>query len=239
MSEQPAPPVRRYRYLAPNGVTAANISCGFISMIVASEGRYEVAVYLLVVAIMLDTLDGNIARWLHATSEFGQEMDSFSDALSFGAAPAFLVYQALLRNLEPFGLAVALVYLLCAVLRLTRFNLTTDAHFKARRTVGAPVPVAAGYMLVAVLMRDQVRPSHIALMVLLLAGLMVSRIPLPNLKGRSFVTLMLFVGIVNYLVVVVRPNWNTIIWWNVWNALIIIVAWIEDRRRPEVAEIDG
>lgn len=220
----------RYRYLAPNGVTAANISCGFISMIVAAEGRYELAVYLLVVAIVLDTLDGNIARWLHATSEFGQEMDSFSDALSFGAAPAFLVYHAILKGSEPFGLTVALVYLLCAILRLTRFNVTSDAHDKERRTVGAPVPVAASFLMVAVLMRDQVRPAQVAFLVLLVGGLMISRIPLPNIKGRNLVTFMLLVGIVNYLVVIYRPCWKTIIWWNAWNALIILAAWIEDRR---------
>ncbi len=226
---------KRYRYLAPNGVTAANISCGFISMIVAADGRFELAVYLLVVAIVLDTLDGNIARWLNATSEFGQEMDSFSDALSFGAAPAFLVYQAILKDLEPFGLTVALVYLLCAVLRLTRFNVTSDAHDKERRTVGAPVPVAASYLMVAVLIRDQVKAPQVAFMVLLVGGLMISRLPLPNIKGRNLVTMMLLVGIVNYLAVIFRPCWTTIIWWNVWNLLIIIAAVMEDRRRARPA----
>ena len=224
---------KRYRYLAPNGVTAANISCGFISMIVAADGRFELAVYLLVVAILLDTLDGNIARWLQATSEFGQEMDSFSDALSFGAAPAFLVYQAILKPVEPFGLTVSLVYLLCAVLRLTRFNVTSDAHSKEKKTVGVPVPVAASYLMVAVLMRDVVRPSHVVILVLLFSGLMVSRIPLPNLKGRNVVTFMLLIGIVNYLVAIFRPTWNTIIWWNVWNVLILLVAWIGERRENE------
>ncbi len=221
---------RRYRYLAPNGVTAANISCGFISMIVAADGKYDLAVYLLVVAVVLDTLDGNIARWLDATSEFGQEMDSFSDALSFGAAPAFLIYHAVLREMEPVGLTVALVYLLCAVLRLTRFNISSDAHCKERRTIGVPVPVAASYLMVATLMRDQVRPSHVAFLVLLFGGLMVSRLQLPNLKGRNLVTLMLMVGIVNYLAVVFRPGWGTIIWWNVWNVLILVAAWIRERR---------
>ncbi len=224
---------KRYRYLAPNGVTAANISCGFISMIVAADGRFELAVYLLVVAIVLDTLDGNIARWLHATSEFGQEMDSFSDALSFGAAPAFLVYQAILKGSEPFGLTVCLVYLLCAILRLTRFNVTSDAHEKERRTVGAPVPVAASYLMVAVLIRDQVRPAQVAFLVLMVGGLMLSRLPLPNIKGRNLVTFMMMVGIVNYLVVIFRPNWNTIIWWNVWNCLILLAAWVEDRRQSQ------
>ncbi|MCK5379604.1 MAG: hypothetical protein KAJ78_09370, partial [Acidobacteria bacterium] len=140
------------------------------------------------------------------------------------------VYQAILKDSEPFGLTVALVYLLCAILRLTRFNVTSDAHEKERRTVGAPVPVAASYLLVAVLIRDQVRPSHVAFMVLLVGGLMISRLPLPNIKGRNLVTLMLLVGIVNYLLVIFRPSWNTIIWWNVWNLLIILAALIQDRR---------
>jgi CDP-diacylglycerol--serine O-phosphatidyltransferase len=220
----------RVRYLAPNGVTVANIACGFIAIVVAADGRFETAVYLLVVAIVLDTLDGSIARWLHATSEFGQEMDSFSDALSFGAAPAFLVYQAELRHLGPEGLILALIYLVCAVLRLSRFNLTTDAHLKDRSTVGVPVPVAASYLMVAVLMRDQVSGEVVAAVTLIMALLMVSSVALPNLKGRSVVTVMLMIGILNYLAVIVRPCWATIIWWNAWNAAILTVARIQNRR---------
>jgi len=204
-------------------------------MIAASDGKFDLAVYLLVVAVVLDTLDGSIARWLQATSEFGQEMDSFSDALSFGAAPAFLVYHAILKTMPSIGLTVALVYLLCAILRLTRFNISSDAHLKERRTVGVPVPVAAAYLMVAVLMRDQIRPSHVVFLVLLFAGLMVSRLQLPNLKGRNLVTFMLLVGIVNYLAVIFRPGWPTIIWWNVWNVLILVAAWIRERRLPEAS----
>jgi len=229
MTRDPDQP-RNYRLLAPNGVTAANISCGFISLIMAAEQRFDMAVYLLVLAIFLDTLDGNIARWLGATSEFGQEMDSFSDALSFGAAPAFLVYEAVLRQFQPLGLAVALVYLLCAVLRLTRFNLITDAHIKDPRTVGLPVPVAASYLMAAVLLREQLPKAWVALLVMLFAGLMVSRLRLPNLKGRNIVTVMLFIGIINYLVFVARPGWKTVSWWAGWNMLIIFAAWIQDRR---------
>ncbi len=229
MNRNPDNP-RNYRLLAPNGVTAANISCGFISLIMAADQRFDMAVYLLVLAIFLDTLDGNIARWLGATSEFGQEMDSFSDALSFGAAPAFLVYEAVLKGFQPLGLAVALVYLLCAVFRLTRFNLTTDAHSKGPRTTGVPVPVAASYLMAAVLMRDQMPRSWVALLVLLFAGLMVSRLRLPNIKGRNIVTAMIFVGIINYLVFVAKPGWKTAGWWTGWNILILLAAWIQDRR---------
>lgn len=220
---------RRVRYLAPNGVTVANIACGFIALVVAAQGRFETAVYLLVVAICLDTLDGNIARWLHATSEFGQEMDSFSDALSFGAAPAFLIYQAELRHLGPEGLILALVYLVCAVLRLSRFNLTSDPHLKDRSTVGVPVPVAASYVMVATLMRDEISATAAGTVVLVMAVLMVSSLPLPNLKGKTIVTAMLLIGIVNYLVVIIRPTWAAIIWWNVWNAAILTVARLHQR----------
>ncbi|MEX1308929.1 MAG: CDP-diacylglycerol--serine O-phosphatidyltransferase [Candidatus Sulfomarinibacteraceae bacterium] len=221
---------KRYRVLAPSAVTSANIAAGFMAMVAAADGRYELSVYLLVVAILCDVLDGTIARLLGATSEFGQEMDSFSDATSFGVAPAFLVYLAVLRPLGFWGLAVALIYLLAGVTRLTRFVLTSDAHSKELRTTGAPIPVAASYLMAAVLMRDSLPVTAVAVVVLVMAVLMVSKIRLPSLKGKNIVTAMLLVGIVNYLLVVFRPGWMTIVWWNVWNACILLVAKVQHSR---------
>ncbi|MGD9254061.1 MAG: CDP-diacylglycerol--serine O-phosphatidyltransferase [Holophagae bacterium] len=223
-------PNRDYRTLAPNAVTSANIAAGFMAMVAAADGRYELSVYLLVVAILCDVLDGTIARLLGATSEFGQEMDSFSDAISFGVAPAFLVYVAVLRPAGFWGLAVSLIYLLAGVTRLTRFVLTTDAHSKALRTTGAPIPIAAGYVMAAVLMRDSMSVGAVIAVVLVMAVLMISKIRLPNLKGRNLVSAMLLVGIVNYLVVVFWPSWISIGWWNVWNVLILLAARIQDSR---------
>jgi CDP-diacylglycerol--serine O-phosphatidyltransferase len=221
---------RRYRVLAPSAVTSANIAAGFMAMVAAADGRFELSVYLLVVAILCDVLDGTIARLLGATSEFGQEMDSFSDATSFGVAPAFLVYLAVLRPLGFWGLAVALIYLLAGVTRLTRFVLTSDAHSKELRTTGAPIPVAASYLMAAVLIRDSLPVTAVAVVVLVMAVLMVSKIRLPSLKGKNIVTAMLLVGIVNYLLVVFRPGWMTIGWWNVWNACILIAAKVQSSR---------
>jgi len=218
------------RYLAPNALSAANIACGFGAMVAAAEGRLDAAVYLLVASIFLDTFDGPVARRLGATSRFGQEMDSFSDALSFGAAPAFLLFFAFLRPLGRWGLAVSLVYLLAAILRLARFNVTTDAHVKDRRTMGVPTPVAASYLMAAVLMRRELDPPVMVVVALVLAGLMVSRFRLPSLKGKTPVTVMLLVGIANYMLVVFLPSWYTIGWWNAWNVLIVLVAHTEDRR---------
>jgi len=221
---------KRYRILAPSAVTSANIAAGFMAMVAAADGRYELSVYLLVVAILCDVLDGTIARLLGATSDFGQEMDSFSDAISFGVAPAFLVYLSVLRPLGFWGLIVCLVYLLAGVTRLTRFVLTSDAHGKELRTTGAPIPAAASYLMAAVLMRDSMSVEAVALVVLLMAALMVSRIRLPNLKGKNIVTAMMLLGLVNYLLVVFHPSWITIGWWNVWNACILVAAKIQSNR---------
>lgn len=228
-------PDSRLRWWAPNLITAANISAGFLSMLAASEGQFRGAVYLLMLAVLLDLFDGKVARRLNATSEFGQEMDSFSDAVSFCAAPAFLAHAAILRPLGSTGVIVALAYLLAGVLRLARFNLTTDAHSKARSTTGVPTPVGAGYVMALVLMRDQIPVAVAALVVLILAALMVSRLPLPEFRGKSSVTLALLVGIFNYFAVVAWPNWYTVGWWNFWNVVILLVAKSEDRRFQEAS----
>jgi len=214
----------------PSLVTAANISAGFVSMLLAADGKFAAAVYLLVLAIVLDILDGRLARWLHATSEFGRQLDSFSDAVSSGAAPALLVYLAVLRDLGIVGVAVALVYVLAGLFRLVRFNLLSDPHSKARRSLGVPIPVGAGYLMAVALMRDSIDPWWGAVVVLVAAVAMTSRVRFPNLAGTNVVTGMLVVGILNYIAVVAWPNWYTVGWWNVWNLMILVAARFEDRR---------
>ena len=214
----------------PNAVTAANIAVGFLAMLAAADGRFELAVYLLFVCIMLDMADGRLARALKVTSKFGQEMDSLSDTVSFCVAPAFLVERAVLQPLEGVGVAVAVAYILAGVYRLARFNLTSDEHSKARKTLGLPTPIAAGYLMALVLMRDLVPAGAGAALVLVMVMLMLSRIQLPELHGKSLVTAMMLLGLANYIAVMVRPSWLTVGWWNVWNAIILFAAWRQDRR---------
>ncbi len=214
----------------PNAVTAANILAGFAAMLLASADRFEPAVYVLLAALCLDALDGRVARWLKATSAFGQQLDSFSDALSFGMAPAFLVYQATLKDLGGFGMAAAMLYLLAGVYRLARFNLLTDAHSKASRTVGLPIPIGAGYLMATALMRDELRAADALVVVLVMAALMISRWRLPDLKGFSLVSAMLCVAVPNFFAVVIWPNWYTVLWWNAWNLAVVLAAKREDRR---------
>ncbi|MCZ6727502.1 MAG: CDP-diacylglycerol--serine O-phosphatidyltransferase [Acidobacteria bacterium] len=219
-----------WRYAAPNAVTAANIAAGFGSMCAAANGRFEVAVYLLVLAVVLDVVDGRVARRFNATSELGQQLDSFSDAISFCVAPAFLVQRALLTDLEGFGVVVSITYVLAGVFRLARYNLMSDAHGKTFRTCGAPTPVAAGYIMVLTLMRTEITPQVAAIIVLVVAALMISKIPLPEMNLRGALGAAFLIAVWSYLVVVVRPNWYTIAFWNAWNLVILLVAKVQERR---------
>jgi CDP-diacylglycerol--serine O-phosphatidyltransferase len=225
----------RGRYLVPNAFSAANIVCGFVAMLAGSQGHFDTAVHLLVVAVLLDMADGRVARMLNATSKFGQEIDSFCDTVSFSTAPAFLAYQACLEPLGAWGVVAAVTYLLAGVFRLARFNLTADEHAKASRTLGVPTPVGAGYLIVLVLMRSEVPPWWAAVVVVAMASLMVSTWRLPEVKGRSLVTAFLIVGMFNYFAILFRPGWPTVIWWNVWNAVIVLAAMAQDRKREAVA----
>lgn len=225
-SEKMFPP----RSWLPCLLTASNIAAGFLSMILTAAERFDSAVYLLCIAIFLDMLDGRAARLLGATSEVGRQLDSFSDGVSFGAAPALLIYVAVLRELGTLGIVAALVYMLAGLFRLARFNLVSDAHTKARRTMGLPIPIGASYMMAMVLLRDRL-PATVAVAILLFfAAAMVTRWRLPDLKGLGPVTAMLVVGMVNYIVFVVRPSWVTAGWWTLWNLLTILAARFEDRR---------
>lgn len=213
----------------PSAVTAANIACGFLAMLLAATARFDAAVYVLVVAIYLDMFDGRLARILNATSDFGKQLDSFSDALSFGTAPAFLIYKAQLEALGPPGVVVVLLFVFAGIYRLARFNLLSDSHSKARRTMGIPIPIGAGYLMAAVMMRDQLPVTASALVVLVIAFGMVSRWRLPDLKGRGLVSALMLVGMFSYLAVIAWPNWYTVIWWNLWNVVILSAARREDQ----------
>lgn len=214
---------------------AANISLGFLALVAASHDRLELAVGLVVAAIIVDMLDGRVARWLGATSAFGQQLDSFSDAVSSGVAPAFLVHRFILSELGVAGIVLSLAYLLAGVARLTRFNLTSDVHTKADKTLGVPIPVAAGYMLALVVMRERLSPWMAGAVVLVLAILMVSHLRLPELRGNDLVGILMIIGIGTYFSVLLRPSWATVALWNGWNVVILAAAAAFERRRRTAA----
>ncbi|MBI4917373.1 MAG: CDP-diacylglycerol--serine O-phosphatidyltransferase [Acidobacteria bacterium] len=217
------------RLLVPTLMTLTNISTGFVAVLAASQDRFVLATWLVVAAILLDGMDGRVARRLGVTSDFGRQLDSFSDAVSSGVAPAFLAYRAVLAPLGAVGAAVSVIYLLAGVGRLTRFNLTSDVHVKARRTVGVPIPIAAGYMLAVVAMRGQLPAEAAAVLVVAFAVLMISRWRLPELRG-DVVGGCILIGLGTYIAVLVHPSWATVGLWNGWNVVILSVAALQERR---------
>lgn len=159
--------------------------CGFLTGIYAASGRFEKAAIAIGLAILLDGLDGRVARRLNATSKFGVEFDSFSDLVSFGIAPAVLMYHWCFKiNADEFGVAVTFVYVICAASRLARFNISPP---NLKSFTGLPSPGAAGVVAAAVNFAPHVEPSRWftaggACGMLLIGFLMVSRLEFFSVK---------------------------------------------------------
>ncbi len=178
-----------------NSVTTLNTFCGFLSVIFASEGNFRFASIMIIAAAIFDMLDGIVARLLSTSSRFGVELDSLSDVVSFGAAPAFLIYKAHLYQYGYYGIILSSCLLVFGALRLARFNiqvedLNTKGDFK-----GLPIPLSAMTIALLVLSFYQdgkiIEPfnSTIIPLVLLLSLLMVSKIrynALPKLRNKNF-----------------------------------------------------
>ena len=133
---------RRGIYLLPNLFTTAALFAGFYAIVQAMNQHYENSAVAIVVAMVLDGLDGRVARLTHTQSEFGAEYDSLSDMVCFGAAPALIMYEWALKDLGRFGWIAAFVYCAGAALRLARFNTNIDVVDK-RFFQGLPSPAAA------------------------------------------------------------------------------------------------
>ena len=115
---------KKTRHLLPNILTLAGVCLGISSIKFSIDGNFSLSVILILFAAILDALDGRIARLIKGTSEFGKELDSLTDFVSFGIAPVFILYFWELNNYGKLGWAIALIYSVCCVIRLARFNLT-------------------------------------------------------------------------------------------------------------------
>ncbi|MBI4057192.1 MAG: CDP-diacylglycerol--serine O-phosphatidyltransferase [Elusimicrobia bacterium] len=192
---------RRRAVVLPSLFTVANMGCGFFSILSASDGEFPRASWFILGAILLDMMDGRVARWVQGESSFGIEFDSMADWVSFGVAPGYMMYEFLLKDYGVWGYPIAFVYALCGALRLARFNLValsgqgSKTHF-----TGLPIPAPAGLLASFVLMysileegssaktlkilMDQLPLLYVLVpfIMLGLAFLMVSRVPYVALK---------------------------------------------------------
>ncbi len=180
--------LRRGMYLIPSLLTVGNIFCGYVSIVQAATGELERAAILILVASLLDALDGRVARMTGTSSEFGVQLDSIADVVSFGVAPAVLAFCWSLSSFGRVGWTVSFLYVMCGALRLARFNIQT-AHLDRRWFVGMPIPAAACVIAATIFAhpappdpeQDPLIGGMLLLLLLLVSLLMVSR-----LRYRTF-----------------------------------------------------
>ena len=201
---------KKTRYLLPNILTLAGVCLGISSIKFSIDGNFSLSVTLILLAAILDALDGRVARFIKGTSEFGKELDSLTDFVSFGIAPVFILYFWELNNYGKLGWAITLIYSVCCVLRLARFNLTKiqiTEEWKNNFFEGIPSP-AGGLLILMPLIYELTDldfgvdiKKFTPYFTVLIAILLVSKIPTLALKKISIspktsVFLLLGIGIV-------------------------------------------
>jgi CDP-diacylglycerol--serine O-phosphatidyltransferase len=164
--------------MIPSLFTLANLLFGFLAILWTMNGQYRIAAGLIILSALMDSMDGKVARKLSVSSDFGKELDSLSDMVSFGVAPAILTYKVLLEaNLGYWGIMIAAAFALCGAIRLARFNvLNITTHF-----VGVPITFAGGFMALLVLFYKLIFWAIYPVAMVLLAYMMVSTFKVPKI----------------------------------------------------------
>ena len=201
---------KKTRYLLPNIITLGGVCLGISSIKFSIDGNFSLAVTLILFAAILDALDGRVARLIQGTSDFGKELDSLTDFVSFGIAPVLILYFWELNSYGKLGWAIALIYSVCCVLRLARFNLNktnNDQEWKNNFFEGVPSP-AGGLLILTPLiyeLSDLKFDFEFSLITpyftILVALLLVSKIPTLSLKkisisSKATIFLLLSIGII-------------------------------------------
>lgn len=211
------------RVLLPNLMTVLAICAGLTGIRLAFEQRFELAVTMVLIAALLDAVDGRIARMLKGTSNFGAQMDSLADIVNFGAAPALLLYAYLLKDADAFGWIAALLFAIACCLRLARFNVMLEDHdrpaWKADYFVGVPAPAGALLVLLPLYLgflgmpRSELTAYVCSAFSVAIALLMVSQLPVysgkTGIRIRRDLVMPMILGIVLYVALLFSFSWET------------------------------
>ncbi|MDR2952153.1 MAG: CDP-diacylglycerol--serine O-phosphatidyltransferase [Treponema sp.] len=255
-------------YIIPSIFTCGNMSFGILSIFASNHGDFIQAAWFLIGALACDIIDGRIARMTKTTSEFGMQLDSLSDLVSFGIAPAIMMYMLVLNTMGKIGVAIAVLFVLCSALRLARFNVLAQSGEVHKHFVGLPTPASAGVIISFVLSYELLGPAEYALnfktipvlmtlmptffrvmpvVIVVLSFLMVSNIPYLSFKKfklskvRTIELLALLIVIV--ILVIVYPQNIIFIIFSIYAAsgLLFYVPQIILRRKTRLkqAEEDG
>jgi CDP-diacylglycerol--serine O-phosphatidyltransferase len=223
--------MRKGIFLIPSLFTCGNMSFGILSIFSSIDGNFITAAWFLTGALACDIIDGRIARLTKTTSEFGMQLDSLSDLVSFGTAPAVLMYMLVLNSMGKIGISIAVLFILCNALRLARYNTLSKSGEIDKHFVGLPTPASAGVIISFVLSYELLGPAEYSLnfktipvlmeiipaffnampiVMVILSFLMVSNIPylsFKNVKLTRVRTIEIFaVVIVLIILIVVYPQ---------------------------------
>ncbi|MDZ7823316.1 MAG: CDP-diacylglycerol--serine O-phosphatidyltransferase [Ahrensia sp.] len=212
------------RFVVPNIITVLAICAGLSAVRMAFEGRFETAIGLVLLAALLDGMDGRVARLLKGSSKFGAEMDSLADVVNFGCVPALVLYIYVLDETKQFGWIAALIYVIAATLRLARFNTMlgdlTRPKWQQAYFTGIPAPAAALLVLLPVYLGflgispDWITASFVSVYVVIIGFLMVSNLPVWSAKtvggvARTAVMPLILVVVI-YVAALANFTWTTL-----------------------------
>ncbi len=206
---------RRGIFLLPSLLTTGNLFCGFLALVLTSDSRYVEAAVAIFVAMVMDILDGKVARLTRTTTQFGVEFDSLADVVSFCVAPAFMIYTLALSRLGRAAWLGAFLFVICGALRLARFNVYSGVTDR-RYFVGLPTPAAAGIVASVVLLLgdDEItrwQSAVIAAGTYIVAILMVTTFRYYSFKEIDFARRrpagVLVLVVLAVLIVATHPQW--------------------------------
>ena len=214
---------KKTRYILPNILTIAGVCLGISSIKFSLDLNFNMAVIFITLAAILDALDGRIARLIKGTTEFGKELDSLTDFVSFGIAPAFIIYFWELNKYGKLGWAITLIYSVCCVLRLARFNLTKfkpEDTWKQNYFEGVPSPIGALLILSPLVIEltnfDFLFNVNyfVPIFTLIIAILLISKIPtysFKKIKIKPALTVFILLGIGISLVTLMFFTFETLL----------------------------
>ena len=250
--------LRQAMFVLPNLFTISSIFCGFYAIVLASgeagPAQLVRATLAIFFGIFFDMADGRVARMTRTQSEFGVQLDSLADLISFGLAPAVIVHRWALAPLGIWGVVVAFVYVACGALRLARFNVLAarsaeDDGGGGRFFVGLPIPLAAGVLVSLVLFHQRtaaalgVRESHVQMLVLVLAYLMVSNVRYRTFKDtrlnlQSVLILTALITAFATVAALIQPSFAILAFFCGYVALGLLEEVVFFRRRRHEAQAD-
>ncbi len=214
---------KKTRVILPNMFTLVGVCIGLSSIKFAFDGNFQFSIIAIIVAAIIDGLDGRIARLIKGTSRVGKELDSLTDVISFGVAPAFIMYFWSLNQIGRIGWLICLIYVMCVALRLARFNVSSEADPSWKDNFFEGIPSPAGGVLVLMPLVYSFSEFQIIkfnydlfvpILFILVSILLISKVPTYSFKKikvqRNF-TIFLLLGIVFYFGLILIYTFNAIV----------------------------